>query len=143
MVQAVKEYADLLHLAVDRHPKSVVTKQSELLGDLFMTIFDLRRIQLSPPLEDSYTTDNIAEVEDAVNDSAVAMIYKLNDATFRPLFSRMLEWSTFSETADENAKIYRQATWYKFLFKFFDTLKVTFSAAIVLLLLLTYCSSPS
>lgn len=71
--------------------------------------------------------DEINEVEDAVNESVTAMVYKLNDATFRPLFSRMLEWATFSDSEDKSAIIYRQATWYNFLLKFFDTLKVSLS----------------
>lgn len=138
MSQAVKEYVDILHLGIDRHAKSVVMKHSDTLGDLFERMFDLRRIQFSPPTEDSYTDDEIEEVEEAVNDAAIAMIYKLNDATFRPLFSKMLEWSSFSESSDNNARVHRQTTWYKFLFKFFDTLKVNTLLSTRFIALLTY-----
>ncbi|KAL6720436.1 snoRNA-binding rRNA-processing protein utp10 [Lecanora helva] len=120
---AVSEYVSILRLGIDRHPKSIIVKQSENLGDLLMRMLDLRRIQLSPPTEDSYSIDEIEEVESAVNDVAVAMIYKLNDATFRPLFSRILEWSTHTESSDKSAKLHRQTSWYRFLYKFFNTLK--------------------
>lgn len=143
MIQAVKQYIEILRLAIDRHPKSTVMKESETLGDLLMRMFDLRRIQLSPPTEDSYTVGEVEQVEDVVIDSAIAMVYKLNDATFRPLFSKILSWSAFPDSTDENARIYRQTAWYKFLLKFFDTLKVIFSGITSFLPLLMHCSSPS
>lgn len=128
-VQAVKEYLEILGLAIDNYPKSIIVKQSATLGDLLLRLFDLRRTQLSPPREDSYSADEIEEVEDGVNESAIAMVYKLNDATFKPLFSRILEWTRLSDLnqdkeTDTKAVLHRQATWYKFLLKFFDTLKV-------------------
>ena len=89
-----------------------------------MRCLDLRRIQLSPPQEDSYTIEEVEEVEAVINDSAIAMVYKLNDAKFRPLFLRVLEWTAFPESTDKKAKMYRQATWYTFLLRFFGTLKV-------------------
>lgn len=86
-------------------------------------------MQLSRPIGDTYTVDKIEEVEDGVNDFAIAMVYKLNDAAFRPLFSRMLEWTTLSDLnhglkTGKEAIMHRQASWYKFLLRFFDTLKV-------------------
>ena len=87
-------------------------------------MFDLRRIQLSPPTEDSYTMDEIEQVEDTVGDSMIAMIYKLNDATFRPLFARMQDWTVDREKVDDKSKIFRQTTWFNFLSQFFGTLKV-------------------
>jgi len=128
-MQAVRDYLEILRLAIDHYPKSVIVKQSKTLGDLLLGVFDLRRIQLSPPTENSYTADEVEEVEDGVNESAIAMVYKLNDATFRPLFSRMSEWTRLSDLnsdkeTDAKAILHRQATWYRFLLKFFDTLKV-------------------
>lgn len=121
----MKEHLETLAIAIEQQPKSVVVKQSETLGLFFANAFDLRRIQLSPRTEDSYEEDEIKEVEEAVNSSAIAMIYKLSDATFRPLFSGLMDWATTSLTAkDKKGKIYRQTTWYTFLSKFFDTLKV-------------------
>ena len=125
MKQAVHEYLDILRLTVEHHPKAVVTKQSRALGDLFLRMFDLRRIQLSRLTEDSYTPKEIQEVEEAVTDSGIALTYKLNDATFKPLFFRMLEWTVSSaQENDDKIKVLRQTTWYTFLLKFFGTLKV-------------------
>lgn len=127
--QAVKEYLEILGLAIDNSPKSMIVKQAATLRDLLLRLFDLRRIQLTPPTEDSYSADEIEEVEDGINESAIAIVYKLNDATFRPLFSRILEWTSLSDLKQDKdtatkATLHRQATWYRFLLKFFDTLKV-------------------
>ena len=114
-----------MRLAIDRYPKSMIVQHSETLGGLFLKMFDLRRIQLSPLIGYSYDIAEIGVVEDTINESAISMIYKLNDTTFRPMFSRMLEWTTFlTSKKDMKATIHRQTTWYTFLLKFFGTLKV-------------------
>ena len=88
-------------------------------------MFDLRRLQLSPLTGYRYDTSEIRLVEDIVNESAISMVYKLNDTTFRPIFSQMLEWTTIPMLKkDIKARINRQITWYTFLLKFFSTLKV-------------------
>ena len=103
----------------------MIVQHSETLGGLFPRLFDLRRFQLSPVTSHSYDMAEIRVVEDAVNESAIAMVYKLNDTTFRPIFSRMLEWTAFpTSKKDMKATIHRQITWYTFLIKFFGTLKV-------------------
>ena len=60
-----------------------------------------------------------------MNKVAIKMIYKLNDATFRPVFVKLLEWATAtSSKKGSKARLYRQTTWYSFLHSFFETLKV-------------------
>ena len=87
-------------------------------------MFDLRRIQLLPPTEDSYTIGEVEEAEDDIIGSAMIMFGKLNDTTLRPFFLRMLAWSAGSELTDIKTGIHRQITWYRFLLSFFATLKV-------------------
>lgn len=82
-------------------------------------------MQLSPLTGYSYDMGEVEVVEDAVDESAISMVYKLNDTTFRPMFLRMLEWTTFpTSKKDMKATICRQTTWYTFLLKFFGSLKV-------------------
>ena len=96
-----------------------------MLVALFLRMFDLRRIQLSPHTGYIYDIAEIELVEDDVNECAISMVCKLDDITFRPMFLRMLEWTTFpTSKMDMKATIHRQITWYKFLIKFFGTLKV-------------------
>lgn len=90
-------------------------------------MFDFRRIQLSPSTDHSHDIAEIGLVEDIVNDSAISMVYKLNDSTFGPIFSRIFEWTTNVVSKDLKARIHRQTTWYTFLLKFFGTLKVLLS----------------
>lgn len=111
-------------MAIEKHPKSVIAKNSSLLSGLFLNYFDLRRIQCSPRTEDSYEEDEIEAVEDAVNDVAIKMIYKLNDATFRPVFVKLLDWATAPSAKESKAKLHRQMSWYSFLHSFFETMKV-------------------
>lgn len=132
---AVKEHLEILRLTIDRQPKLVILRHSETLVGLFLKMFDLRRIQLSPLTAYSYDMVEIGMVEDAVNESAICMVYKLNDTTFRPMFSRMLEWTTFpTSNKDIKATIHRKTTWYTFLLRFFGTLKsiVTSYAAFII-----------
>ena len=96
-----------------------------MFGDLFLRMFDLRNFQLSSITGYSYDVAEIEEFEDIINESAINMVYKLNDTTFRPLFVRMLEWTTVLTSKDVKATVRRQTTWYTFLPKFFGTLKVS------------------
>ena len=120
--KALNDYFEVLRLAIDRQPKSVVIRQTEALGDIFIKAFSLRQAQLHPRTDDSYDNDEIEEAEIAVNETAIAMIYKLNEASFRPMFQRIMEWA-ISTRRGSQVKVFRQISWYTFLHHFFDTLK--------------------
>ena len=116
---------NILSIAIERQSKSVVAKQSQNLLNIFLGAFDLRRIQCSPRTDKSYEDDEVDQIEQSVNDVAIKMIYKLNDASFRPMFVKMLDWATTAINGKERkGKIYRQITWYTFLRTFFETLQV-------------------
>lgn len=52
------------------------------------------------------------------------MIYKLSDSTFRPIFSRLLEWASSSlPKEDKTGRILRLQSVYSFLIVFFGNLK--------------------
>ena len=103
----------------------MVSRHSESLGGLFLKILDLRRIQLSPIAGHKYDIAEIRLVEGIAVNAAIAMVYKLNDITFRPMFSRMLEWATSPTLEKEKeAAVHRRTTWYTFLLEFFGSLKV-------------------
>ena len=123
----------MLKRALERQPKHAVAKQAELLANILLKAFDLRRIQFSPRTDDSYEEHEVDEVEMAVNETLIAMIYKLNDNVFRPIFIRCSEWAN-STSLKQGPKMHRQITWWKFQLIFFDTLKsiVTSYAGLVL-----------
>ena len=110
-------------MAIETRSKSKIAKHSDALANLFLKIFDLRRIQLSHRTDDSYEDAEVEEVEAAINSTLITMIYKLNDAVFRPIFTRFLEWSAGSTLKDKKSKIHRQTTIWTFLVSFFSTLK--------------------
>lgn len=123
--QAVTEHLAVLNTAIEKQPKSVIVNNSSILTGIFLRAFDLRRIQFSPRTEKSYDDDEVEVVESAVNDVAIKMIYKMNDTTFRPLFTKLLQWaSTGLPTVDERGQKLRTTTLFTFLEAFFNTLKV-------------------
>ena len=119
---AVKEHLLILRLSISHQSKSSILQYSPTLASLILKVFDLRRIQFSPRTEDSYEDFEVEEVEDAVNQTAIEMIYKLNDTTFRPLYMKIMEWAT--ELKDAKKRVQRRTTWWTFLQKLFGTLKV-------------------
>ena len=119
---AVKEHLLILRLAISYQSKSSIPRHSSQVVSLLLKCFDLRRIQYSPRSRDSYEESEVEDVEDAVNETAITMIYKLNDTNFRPLFLRMMEWATALKDGERG--IQRRITWWTFLGKFFKTLKV-------------------
>ena len=101
----------------------MVTKHSPVLAKIFQDAFDLRR-QWTIPAEGDLDSDPIAEIEAQVNEVAIKMIYKFNDATFRPIFSNLMEWASSSlPKKDIAGKNLRLQSIYGFMAVFFDNLK--------------------
>ncbi|KAL8793139.1 MAG: hypothetical protein Q9195_004251 [Heterodermia aff. obscurata] len=121
---AVKEYIDILSLLIEKQTKSAVTKQSHLLATIFIKMFDLRRIQCSPRTEDSYEDSELETVEAFVNNTLIAMVYKLNDAVFRPIFIKFSDWANGAALKPEKgSKLHRRVTWWMFQLQFFRSMK--------------------
>lgn len=120
----MKEFFDILRHLMDKESKMQVVQKSEELGSLMLETFNLRHIQLSPRTEESYTDEEIQDVEEAMNSTAIAIIYKLNDTAFRPIFTRLMDCATAIKK-DGGRYLLRLTTFYSFLFKFFSTLKVS------------------
>jgi U3 small nucleolar RNA-associated protein 10 len=122
-LQALREYIEVLSIAIDKHPKSVVTKSSSILVKIFQNAFDLRR-QWAGAADDRFTIEAMFEIEAQVNEVAIKMIYKFNDATFRPIFSGLVEWAASSlPNKDKTGRILRLQSIYGFMAVFFDNLK--------------------
>ena len=123
-LQAIKEHFQILRLAIDKQSKHKLMQQCELLGTLLIKAFNQRHFQLSPRTSDSFSDGEIDDVENVVIETTIALIYKLNDASFRPMFTRFHEWAANSD--DEGGRhVFRLYTWYNFLSQFFSTLKVS------------------
>jgi len=76
-------------------------------------------------VDEGLDSDFIAEIETQVNEVAIKMIYKFNDATFRPILSNLVEWASASlPKKDEVGRNLRLQSIYGFMAVFFDNLKV-------------------
>lgn len=138
-IRAVKENLETLSSAVEHHSKSTVVKNSDRLSNYLLQAFDFRRVQLTTRTEDSFSDNEVLEVEQAINAVAVRIIYKLNDTTFRPIFSTLVDWATkcpgVKKESFERAQLLRKISLFSFLAHFFSTLKsiVTSYASYILM----------
>lgn len=119
-------------MAIDKHTKVSISKNVSALTAIFFSAFDLRRLE---HVKGHTNVARLGRIEEAVNEVALKMVYKLNDAAFRPIFSNLVEWSSSGlPKSDKVGTTLRQQSVYGFLYKFFDNLKsiVTSYASYVL-----------
>ena len=111
-------------IVVDKHPKSVIARQTSLLSSILIKMMDIRRLKHTQDKLSEADLDHLAEMEAKTNENALKMIYKLNDASFRPIFLQIVEWATtgLSKT-DRAGRALRRLSLYGFLLAFFDNLK--------------------
>lgn len=120
----MSEYLDVLGLAIDKHPKSGITKNITLLQSILTKAFDLRRQEHANGNLDDEASQKLAGIEASVDEKALKMIYKLNDAAFRPVFMQLVEWSGSGLAKnDKIGRCLRQYSVYGFLETFFNNLK--------------------
>lgn len=121
--QAVAEYLQILGMALDKHSKSVVAKNVSSLSTIFLKAMDLRRMVASGDAS-SLSPFEVDQIEGKISEDALKMIYKLNDAVFRPVFSNLMEWASSGLPKNDKAgRTPRLLTVYGFLGTFFDNLK--------------------
>ncbi|KAM5351378.1 hypothetical protein ACJ41O_004101 [Fusarium nematophilum] len=121
---AVAEYLDVLGLAIDKHPKSGISKNTMILSSILMKVFDLRRQESSKGEVGEQALLKLSALDASVNDKALKMVYKLNDAAFRPVFVQLVEWSSSGlAKSDRVGRALRQYSVYGFLQAFFGGLK--------------------
>ncbi|KAL7939048.1 armadillo-type protein [Trichoderma chlorosporum] len=121
---ATSEYIEMLGMALDKHPKSAITKNAGVLSSILLKAFDLRRQILAKGETSDAVFARVTALEDSMNEKALKMIYKLNDAAFRPIFVQLIEWSSTGLPKDDKAGLAaRRYSVYGFLQSFFDNLK--------------------
>ncbi|PNH72790.1 hypothetical protein VD0001_g4740 [Verticillium dahliae] len=121
--EAISEYVDVLGVAVESHPKSVIAKNVTVLSTILLKTLDLRRQQLAKEAATQSQLEALSALEDAVNDVAIKMVYKLNDAAFRPIFTQVVEWSGQVSKSDKAGRTRRRHSVYGFLQVFFEKLR--------------------
>ncbi|KAI0166233.1 armadillo-type protein [Xylariaceae sp. FL1272] len=120
---AIREFLNVLGIAIDKHSKADISKNANTLSSIFFNAFDLRRLLHSKGIDAGEAARHIGQIETNVNDVALRMVYKLNDAAFRPMFSQLMEWSAALSKKDVAGKNMRLISVYSFLLAFFGSLK--------------------
>ncbi|KAI1110739.1 armadillo-type protein [Nemania sp. NC0429] len=120
---AMREYLNILGISIDKHSKTDISKNVTTLSSIFFSALDLRRTLYSHKTAGSELTRHIGQIEEIVNSVALRMVYKLNDAAFRPIFSQLMEWSTAVPKKEAGGRNLRLLSVYGFLFAFFSNLK--------------------
>ncbi|KAI1804376.1 hypothetical protein F4811DRAFT_520348 [Daldinia bambusicola] len=120
---ATREYISILGVAIDKHSKADISKNAGSLTGIFFSAFDLRRLELSKAEVNEDFLRQISRIEEATNDVALKMIYKLNDAAFRPIFSQLMDWAVSLPKKDTAGRHLRLLSVYGFLLSFFSSLK--------------------
>lgn len=89
-----------------------------------MKAFDLRRQEHAKGEVGEQNLLKLSALDASTNDKGLKMIYKLNDAAFRPVFVQLVEWSSSGlPKSDRIGRSLRQYSVYGFLQVFFGNLK--------------------
>ncbi|KKA28520.1 hypothetical protein TD95_004600 [Thielaviopsis punctulata] len=120
---AADAHVALLGKAIDKHSKTVITKNVTPLSALLFDALDLRRLAASRGQTAELASPRFPALEAAINAVALKLIYKLNDAVFRPVFARLIEWTCALSASDATGRNLRSLSVYTFLHTFFDALK--------------------
>lgn len=111
-------------MALDKHSKATVSKNVASLSTVFIKTMDLRRNIAIGECQATLKTTELEQIEIMVGEDALKMIYKLNDAAFRPVFSKLTEWAASGlPKSDTAGRTLRLLSVYGFLHTFFDSLK--------------------
>ncbi|KAL2869814.1 snoRNA-binding rRNA-processing protein UTP10 [Aspergillus lucknowensis] len=120
---ATREVLEAVSLSIEKHPKSATMKNLSVLTSILFRAFDLRREQVALDSKSVFNISDLEEIEDLLNDVTIKMIYKLNDTTFRPIFTQLVEWASGLPKKDTQGTLARLTTFYRFLQVFFGTLQ--------------------
>ncbi|KFG86150.1 U3 small nucleolar RNA-associated protein [Metarhizium anisopliae] len=121
---AIHEFFTVLSTAIDKHNKSSITKNISVLSNILVKAFDLRRQVDAKGEKSEASLREVADIETSLNEASLKMIYKLNDAAFRPLFVQIVEWTSSNlPKSDKSGRNLRQYSVYGFLNAFFGNLK--------------------
>lgn len=112
------EHLELLRATIDVQTKAKLIKSSSTLFNLVLSSFNLRTA-IESQKEAEFDDEEIEQLENTLVESVVAMVLKLNDATFRPFFVQLVD-----QEGPVGAKPERAITFYRFLASFFDKFKV-------------------
>ncbi|GAO16916.1 hypothetical protein UVI_02046440 [Ustilaginoidea virens] len=121
---AISEYLSVFAVAIEDNSKSTIARHSSVLYSILIQVLDLRRHVSFNSEEKETSLRQVTRIETTLNETAMKMIYKLNDAAFRPLFVQVIEWTDNGlPKNDKSGRKLRKYSVYGFLQAFFENLK--------------------
>lgn len=124
--QALQEHVDMLKAAVENHSKTVISGNARILFDILLAVLDLRRTLTDDNAKHHFVQKQLESLEGSIISVVIAVVLKINDATFRPFFSQLLEWSsTALPKRDTNGKMSRSITVFNLISALSERLKVS------------------
>ena len=137
----VLNHLTVFHEAIQHHTKAIINKNTSTIFNSLLEAFDLRR-QLH---SQSTTSGDLEDIHDLVNRLALDTTLKLNDNTFRPFFSRAVDWTTSLPQTDTRGRQLRATSVFSFSLVLFEQLKslVTSYAKVLLDSAVEALQSPS
>ncbi|KAF2621432.1 U3 small nucleolar RNA-associated protein 10 [Macroventuria anomochaeta] len=122
------EHLELLRSTVHVQTKAKLIKSSSTLFNLILSTLNLRTA-ITSQRDVEFDDEEVEQLENTLVESVVAMVLKLNDATFRPFFVQLVD-----QEGPIGAKPERAITFYRFLASFFDKFKsivTTYSSYVI------------
>ncbi|KAI1335753.1 armadillo-type protein [Xylariaceae sp. FL0016] len=120
---AIREYLNILGLAIDKHSKADIAKNVSTLSNIFLRAFDLRRRIYSTGEPADEVLRQLPRIDELIDNVGLRMVYKLNDTAFRPIFSQLMDWTSILPKKDIKGRHMRLLSVYGFLLSFFSSLK--------------------
>ncbi|EGP90553.1 unnamed protein product [Zymoseptoria tritici ST99CH_1A5] len=117
---AVGLHMETLHETIKIQTKSTIAKNAQLVFSILLSAFDIRRRLPPSEEEDSEVESSPYEL---VTAAAMEAVLKLNDATLRPFFTRIVEWAGALPKKDVQGACCRSISLYSFALALFDQLK--------------------
>jgi U3 small nucleolar RNA-associated protein 10 len=109
---------------VKHHSKSTVTENIEPVFTLLQSSFDIRSSHGTSESSTDDDEDELEQMDELVNATAMSVVLKLNDATFRPFYNSLTEWAMTPTLKKQRARtIARCTSVYSFTFTLFEQLK--------------------
>lgn len=111
------EHMNLLSYTVTSQSKSSLIKSSSTLFSLLLQLFKLRQA-VSSQEEQEYDDEEVEQLDGTLVELTLAMVLKLNDATFRPFFAQLVD-----QEGPMGGEPSHAITFYRFLAAFFEKFK--------------------
>ncbi|KAI9843176.1 MAG: snoRNA-binding rRNA-processing protein utp10 [Thelocarpon superellum] len=117
---ALEEHVQMLGICVERQTKSVIVKHASALDDIILKALDVRRAAVVDH-PDTFSPEDVTSIEQQINKVLINVIMKMNDTTFRPIFTAMVQrLGSVGKKRPQRARTLRLISFYGFLHVFFD-----------------------